>query len=55
VLGQALCAALQRAGVQMLQPQNAGCGDEGLALGQAWVAACSAGAASTGPLFVLET
>lgn len=55
VLGQALCAALQRAGVQVLQPQNAGCGDEGLALGQAWVAACSAGAASTSPLFVLET
>lgn len=55
VLGQSLCAALRRAGMQVLQPQNAGCCDEGLALGQAWVAARTAGVASASPLFVLET
>lgn len=55
VLGQALRAVLQDAGLQVLQPQIAGCGDEGLALGQAWVAARSAGVASPSPLFVLET
>jgi hydrogenase maturation protein HypF len=60
VLGHALRAALERAGLQVLQPQNAGCGDEGLALGQAWVAArsigaFSAGAVSAGPVFDLET
>jgi hydrogenase maturation protein HypF len=55
VLGQTLRAALQHAGLQVLQPQNAGWGDEGLALGQAWVAARSAGAVSAGPIFDLET
>jgi hydrogenase maturation protein HypF len=60
VLGQALRAALQHAGMQVLRPQNAGCGDEGLALGQAWVTARSIGAfnacaVSAGPIFSLET
>jgi hydrogenase maturation protein HypF len=55
VLGQALRAVLQDAGLQVLQPQIAGCGDECLALGQAWVAARSAGAVSAGPIFDLET
>ncbi len=60
VLVHALRATLERAGLQVLQPQIAGCGDEGLALGQAWVAARSTGAfsaaaASGSPIFDLET
>ena len=41
VLDQRLRAALQLAGLTVLAPQTSGCGDEGLALGQAWIAACT--------------
>ena len=46
ILRERLEQALVRAGLRVLQPQLAGCGDAGLALGQAWVAAaaCTAGA-----------
>jgi hydrogenase maturation protein HypF len=45
VLSQRLRAHLTRAGLQVLAPQL-DCGDAGLALGQAWVAACSVRATS---------
>lgn len=38
VLTQALQAQLLEAGLRVLRPQAAGCGDAGLALGQAWLA-----------------
>ncbi len=38
VLTHALRTHLQRANLQVLEPQATGCGDEGLALGQAWIA-----------------
>jgi len=41
VLAAALRAHLARAGLQVLEPKISGYGDEGLALGQAWVAAWS--------------
>ena len=41
VLTDCLVAALRRAGLSVFQPQGAGCGDAGLALGQAWIAACA--------------
>lgn len=52
VLRSTLRARLQVAGLQVLEPQASGCGDEGLALGQAWVAACAvaAGAHAAGEL-----
>jgi len=34
-----LTATLRAAGLQVLQPGHVGCGDAGLALGQAWMAA----------------
>lgn len=40
VLGQRLRASLRAAGLSVHEPQAAGCGDAGLALGQAWIAAC---------------
>jgi hydrogenase maturation protein HypF len=49
VLRERLGAALQRAGLTVLAPQAAGCGDAGLALGQAWVAACTVAARATAP------
>ncbi len=41
VLGDRLRVALEAAGLRVHAPQAAGCGDAGLALGQAWVAACT--------------
>jgi len=41
VLRERVTAALQRAGLAVHMPGAAGCGDAGLALGQAWVAACT--------------
>lgn len=41
VLADRLGAALRRAGLGVFQPHGAGCGDAGLALGQAWIAACA--------------
>lgn len=41
VLREYLVASLHRAGLQVLQPRYPGVGDAGLALGQAWVAACA--------------
>lgn len=39
VLGDALRSGLQRHALGVLEPRSIGCGDEGLALGQAWMAA----------------
>ncbi len=41
VLSSLLQKALNRAGLRVYQPRQAGCGDVGLALGQAWIAACA--------------
>lgn len=41
VLGQRLRAELQLAGLTVFEPQAVGCGDTGLALGQAWIAGCT--------------
>lgn len=41
VLADRLGAALRRAGLAVFQQHGAGCGDAGLALGQAWIAACA--------------
>lgn len=49
VLAAALRAHLARAGLHVLEPKISGYGDEGLALGQAWVAACSVNMGHTPP------
>jgi hydrogenase maturation protein HypF len=41
VLRTAVRTHLERAALQVLEPQWVGCGDEGLALGQAWLAGWS--------------
>ncbi|MDP1535966.1 MAG: carbamoyltransferase HypF [Burkholderiales bacterium] len=41
LLSERLDTALRRAGLSVFRPQAAGCGDAGLALGQAWIAACA--------------
>ncbi len=41
VLADRLVAALQRAGLAVFKPHGADCGDAGLAVGQAWIAACA--------------
>ena len=54
VLRSAMRAGLQRHGLDVLEPQAAGCGDAGLALGQAWLSAQmvaqQAGTHAHGPL-----
>ena len=41
VLSEQLSARLRSAGLAVLRPQSVSCGDAGIALGQAWVAACA--------------
>jgi hydrogenase maturation protein HypF len=45
VLSERLSATLSDAGLAVLRPDSVRCGDAGLALGQAWVAACTVEAA----------
>jgi hydrogenase maturation protein HypF len=49
VLADRLTGSLEAAGLTVLRPQTVSCGDAGLALGQAWVAACQVGAARAAP------
>ncbi len=42
LLGERLRANLNGAGITVFEPRAAGCGDAGLALGQAWIAGCAA-------------
>jgi hydrogenase maturation protein HypF len=49
VLGDRLTTSLEDAGLTVLRPRTVSCGDAGLALGQAWVAACQVGAAPAAP------
>jgi hydrogenase maturation protein HypF len=49
VLADRLGAALRRAGLAVFEPHGAGCGDAGLALGQAWIAACAVRVGGTAP------
>lgn len=46
VLSERLAMQLEAAGLAVHAPRQAPCGDAGLALGQAWVAACSVAAAA---------
>lgn len=46
VLSERLSVALQQAGLSVLRPRSVDCGDAGLPLGQAWVAACTVHAQS---------
>jgi hydrogenase maturation protein HypF len=61
VLADRLGAALRRAGLAVFEPHGAGCGDAGLALGQAWIAACAVHVGGTAlrceptPTFAAET
>jgi hydrogenase maturation protein HypF len=49
LLSERLSAALTSAGLTVLRPKNVDCGDAGLAIGQAWVAACAVDAAAATP------
>lgn len=49
VLSERLAMQLQAAGLAVHAPRQTPCGDAGLALGQAWVAACTVAAASASP------
>jgi len=55
ILRQRLCARLQAAGLPVWLQTEHGCGDAGLALGQAWVAAQELAAASAAQVQCLET
>ena len=58
VLAERLRAHLNGAGLTVLEPQGAGCGDAGLALGQAWIAGCTLRAGVQAPIeapIALET
>jgi hydrogenase maturation protein HypF len=50
VLTGRLIARLEGAGLAVLQPRRVGCGDAGLALGQAWIASCAVNAAGARPV-----
>jgi hydrogenase maturation protein HypF len=54
VLSQRLRRGLEAAGLKVHLPMAAGCGDAGLALGQAWVAACTPAASALGPTLFPE-
>ena len=54
LLRERLRRALDGAGLQVLQARTAGCGDAGLALGQAWVAAAACRAGATGNALAQE-
>ena len=47
VLRERLTMSLEDAGLTVLRPDTVPCGDAGLALGQAWIAACEVGARRT--------
>ena len=49
VLSERLAMQLQAAGLAVHAPRQTPCGDAGLALGQAWVAACHVAAAAASP------
>jgi hydrogenase maturation protein HypF len=49
VLSERLTSALEDAGLTVLRPETVSCGDAGLALGQAWIAACQVGSDTTSP------
>lgn len=49
VLSERLAWQLESRGLALHAPRQVPCGDAGLALGQAWVAACSVAAAATAP------
>jgi len=47
VLSERLTTSLEHAGLTVLRPETVACGDAGLALGQAWIAACDVAARRT--------
>jgi hydrogenase maturation protein HypF len=49
-----LSEALHAAGLRVLRPVGVSCGDAGLALGQAWIAACTVAAEAPRPTVSLK-